>query len=35
MRGFGWDVTVTEVAPGRPSVVGVVHGPVVGDRAAR
>jgi len=26
MRGFGWDVTVTEVAPGRPSVVGVVQG---------
>ena len=29
MRGFGWDVTVTEVAPGRTSVVAVVagHGP--------
>ena len=26
MRGFGWDVTVTEVAPGRPSVVGVIAG---------
>jgi succinyl-diaminopimelate desuccinylase len=26
MRGFGWDVTVTQVAPGRPSVVGIVSG---------
>lgn len=26
MRGFGWDVTVEEVAPGRPNVVGVVTG---------
>lgn len=26
MRGFGWDVTVTDVAPGRPSVVAVVRG---------
>jgi succinyl-diaminopimelate desuccinylase len=26
MRGFGWDVTVTEVAPGRPTVVAEVHG---------
>ncbi|HEY4994378.1 MAG TPA: hypothetical protein VII33_20095, partial [Nakamurella sp.] len=26
MRGFGWAVTVTEVAPGRHSVVGVVDG---------
>lgn len=24
MRGFGWDVTVTEVAPGRPNVVAVL-----------
>ena len=24
MRGFGWQVTVEEVAPGRPNVVGVV-----------
>ena len=26
MRGFGWDVTVTEVAPGRPNVIAVIHG---------
>ena len=26
MRGFGWDVTVTEVAPGRPNVVAEVQG---------
>ncbi|MEO5834396.1 MAG: M20 family metallopeptidase [Nakamurella sp.] len=26
MRGFGWSVTVTEVAPGRPNVVAVVQG---------
>ena len=26
MRGFGWKVTVEEVAPGRPNVVGVVTG---------
>jgi succinyl-diaminopimelate desuccinylase len=26
MRGFGSDVTVTDVAPGRPSVVAVVRG---------
>ena len=26
MRGFGWDVTVTVVAPGRPNVVAQVHG---------
>ncbi len=26
MRGFGWAVTVTEVAPGRPNVVAVVEG---------
>lgn len=26
MRGFGWQVTVVEVAPGRHSVIGVVHG---------
>ncbi len=26
MRGFGWDVTVTEVAPGRPNVVAVIEG---------
>ncbi len=26
MRGFGWKVTVTEVAPGRPNVVAVVDG---------
>ena len=26
MRGFGWDVRVTEVAPGRPNVVAQVHG---------
>ena len=26
MRGFGWDVTVTEVAPGRPNVIAEVHG---------
>ena len=30
MRGFGWAVTVTEVAPGRQSVVGVVDGPCAG-----
>ncbi|WP_084614054.1 M20 family metallopeptidase [Nakamurella lactea] len=26
MRGFEWEVTVTEVAPGRPNVIGIVHG---------
>lgn len=26
MRGFGWTVTVIEVAPGRPNVVAVVEG---------
>ncbi|GGL93549.1 M20 family metallopeptidase [Nakamurella endophytica] len=26
MRGFGWQVHVAEVAPGRPNVVGVVQG---------
>src|SRR5699024_7709927 len=26
MRDFGWEVTVTEPAPGRPNVVGVVQG---------
>ncbi len=26
MRGFGWAVTVEEVAPGRPNVIGVVTG---------
>jgi succinyl-diaminopimelate desuccinylase len=26
MRGFGWDVTVTEAAPGRPNVVAVIEG---------
>ena len=26
MMAFGWQVTVTEVAPGRPSVVGVIDG---------
>ena len=26
MRDFGWDVTVTEVAPGRTSVVAVIPG---------
>lgn len=26
MSGFGWDVTVTEVAPGRPNVVAVIEG---------
>jgi succinyl-diaminopimelate desuccinylase len=26
MRDFGWNVTVTEVAPGRQSVVGVIDG---------
>jgi succinyl-diaminopimelate desuccinylase len=30
MRGFGWSVTVTEVAPGRPSVVGVIDGSAAG-----
>lgn len=31
MREFGWDVTVVEAVPGRPSVVGVV----TGDRPGR
>ena len=26
MRGFGWDVVVGEVAPGRPNVVGIING---------
>ena len=26
MRGFGWTVAVTEIAPGRPNVVGVIDG---------
>ncbi len=30
MRDFGWAVTVTEVAPGRPSVVGVIDGSAPG-----
>jgi len=30
MRGFGWTVTVTEAAPGRPSVVGVIEGSAPG-----
>ena len=31
MRGFGWDVTVVEAAPGRHSVIGVI----VGERPGR
>ena len=31
MRDFGWDVTIVESAPGRPSAVGVV----TGDRPGR
>jgi succinyl-diaminopimelate desuccinylase len=31
MRGFGWQVTVTDAAPGRPNVVGVI----TGDRPGR
>lgn len=30
MRGFGWPVTVTEVAPGRPNVVAVIQGAAPG-----
>ncbi|WP_353647465.1 M20 family metallopeptidase [Nakamurella sp. A5-74] len=30
MRGFGWDVSVQEVAPGRPNVVGVITGTSAG-----
>jgi len=30
MHGFGWAVTVEEVAPGRPNVIGVVHGSAAG-----
>lgn len=26
MRSFDWDVTVVEVAPGRPNVIGVIEG---------
>ena len=26
MRGFGWDVTVTEVSPGRPMSIAEVRG---------
>ncbi|WP_230312922.1 M20 family metallopeptidase [Nakamurella alba] len=26
MTSYGWQVTISEVAPGRPNVVGVVHG---------
>lgn len=26
MRGFGWEPTITEVAPGRPNVVAVIEG---------
>ncbi len=26
MRGFGWSVTMTDIAPGRPNVVGVIEG---------
>jgi succinyl-diaminopimelate desuccinylase len=26
MRDFGWEVTVEEVAPGRPNVIGIVYG---------
>lgn len=26
MRGFGWQVDITEVSPGRPNVVGIVTG---------
>lgn len=26
MRGFGWAVTVTEPAPGRPNVIGLIEG---------
>jgi succinyl-diaminopimelate desuccinylase len=35
MRGFGWAVTVTEVAPGRQSVVGVIDGSEPGGSAGR
>lgn len=31
MRGFGWHVTQEDVVPGRPNVVGVIHG----ERAGR
>ncbi|MET0964811.1 MAG: M20/M25/M40 family metallo-hydrolase [Nakamurella sp.] len=30
MHEFGWDVTVTEVSPGRQSVVGVIEGSAAG-----
>jgi succinyl-diaminopimelate desuccinylase len=30
MRGFGWSVTQTQAAPGRPSVVGVIDGSAPG-----
>ena len=26
MRGFGWEPSVVEVAPGRPNVVAVIDG---------
>lgn len=26
MRDYGWEVSVTEAAPGRPNVVGIIHG---------
>ena len=33
MRGFGWPVTVTEVAPGRTSAVAVIVGSADPDSA--
>jgi succinyl-diaminopimelate desuccinylase len=30
MRDYGWRVTVTDAAPGRPNVVGVIDGSVAG-----
>ncbi len=35
MRGFGWQVTHTEVAQGRPSVVGVITGTGASDPHSR
>lgn len=35
MRSYGWEVTVTDAAPGRPNVVGVVRGDITDDAPGR
>ncbi|MEO7126377.1 MAG: M20 family metallopeptidase [Nakamurella sp.] len=34
MRAFGWAVTVSDIAPGRPNVIGVIDGQIVDGKGA-